>query len=327
MTDMQIETGEEPATSTAAPPQGGVSVSGDAAPIAGGGETPPPAEPKAYWPDDWRHKIAEHVSAGDERAYQKELKRLEKLGTTPADIYNAYRSIESTWSSRNFVKLPGKDAKPEDIAEFHKALGVPDTPQDYLKDLQFDDGLTLGEWDQPAVEEFAAVMHEAGAPKDVVKQALHWYLMTQEEQAAALDEADDSFRRVSEQALKNEFGNAYRRYTNNIANLFAAAPGGTDLENDEGVFARLLGGRTADGHIIGNDPDIIRWMATLANNLNPAGAVVDDAPASGRSIEEEISALEQRMKDDRRAYFKDEAAQARYRELLTARDKIRARAR
>jgi len=40
---------------------------------------------------------------------------------------------------------------------------------------------------------------------------------------------------------------------------------------------------------------------------------------------EDFPAIEQRMRDDRQKYFKDEAAQARYRELITAREKIRAR--
>jgi len=326
MTELQVE-----AVENAAP--GGVSISGDEpepasnGTLASGAESPPLEETKGYWPEDWKHKMAEDASAGDEKAYQKELRRLDKLGATPADIYNAYRAIETTWSSRKFIKLPGEDAKPDDVAEFHKALGVPETPDGYLKDLQFDDGLTLGDWDKPAVEDFAVAMHEVGAPPDTVKAALHWYLMTQEEEAAALDESDDSFRRVSEQALKNEYGNAYRRYTNNIASLFHSAPGGMDLDNEESVYARVLGGRLADGKVIGNDPDVIRWLATLANNLNPAGSVVEDAAASGRSVEDEISALETRIREDRRGYFKDEAAQARYRELLGARDKIRARAR
>lgn len=339
MEEVSVEPGQGSGNPTAAPPPGGVSVSGggDPAPapapapangsIATGADAPPAPAEKPYWPEDWRHKVAETASAGDKKAYEKELRRLEKLGTTPADIYSAYRAIENTWSSRNFIKKPGADAPPEELAEFHKALGVPEAPDGYFKDLKLDNGLVLGEVDKPVAEAFAQVAHKAGIPAPAFKEALGWYLKTQEEQAAALDESDDSFRRTSEQALKNEFGNAFRRYTSNIATLFATAPGGTDVNNENSVYSRIMGGRTADGKLIGNDPDVVRWLVSVANNLNPAGSVVEDAGAAGVSVEDEIASLEKRMKEDRKGYFKDDRAQARYRELLGARDKIRARAR
>lgn len=294
--------------------------------VATGGELPPEPESKPYWPEDWRQKAAEHVAAGDAKLTAKELKRLEKI-SDPSSLYASYRAIENTWASRNFVKLPGKDATPEDIAEYHKALGVPETPEDYFKNLQLDNGMVLGEADKPVAAEFANAMHKAGATPTQMKAALEWYLRHEEEQAAALDESDDTFRRVSEQALKNEFGNAFKRYTNNISSLFATAPGGSDVSNENSVYARLMGGRTADGSLIGNDPDVVRWLVSLSNNLNPIGAVVEDGDQKGVSLDNEISSLETRMREDRKGYFKDEKAQARYRELLSARDKIRARAR
>lgn len=291
---------------------------------------------KPYWPEDWRQKIAEHAGAGNAKAVEKELRRLEGM-TDPAALFSRWREMENTWASRNFVKKPGKDATPEDIAEFHRALGVPEKPEDYFKDLKFDNGLVLGEADRPIAESFATDLHKAGATPQQVQAALSWYLKHEEAQAAALDEADDAFRREAEQALKNELGAAFKRKTNNIATVFQTAAGGADIKNDNSVYARLMGGRTADGKLIGNDPDIVRWLIGLSQEINPAAAVVEDADISGRSIDSEISALEKRMKgvDEhgrhdpqiRRAYFKDEAAQARYRELVGARDKIRAKAR
>lgn len=311
-------------TSETAPPDGGVSVSGDKKPngsLATGAESTPEPDPVPVWTEDWREKMAEVASAGDQKAYAKELKRLEKFAT-PADVFTAYRAIENTWSSRNFVKLPGKDAKPEEIAEYNKAMGVPDTPEDYLKNIQLPDGMVLGDWDMPAAKSFAEVAHKVGAPPSVVAATIGWYLKTQEEQAAALDESDDSFKRTAEQALKNEYGNGYRRYMNNISTLFSAAPGGADINNENSVYARLLGGRTADGKIIGDDPDVTRFLVNLANNLNPAGTVVEDADPSGKSIDTEIAEIEKVMRTDRRKYDKELAP--RYQELIAARDKIRA---
>lgn len=46
-----------------------------------------------------------------------------------------------------------------------------------------------------------------------------------------------------------------------------------------------------------------------------------DAPSLA-SVEEELAAINQKRRDDRRAYFKDEGLQARERELLTLRQKL-----
>jgi hypothetical protein len=47
-------------------------------------------------------------------------------------------------------------------------------------------------------------------------------------------------------------------------------------------------------------------------------------PPSRQSIDEEIAAIEQRIRADRRGWFKDEAAQARHRDLLALREKLKA---
>lgn len=293
---------------------------------AGGDVTQQTTQTKPYWPEDWRQRVAEHVGAGDQKAIQRELKRLERF-TDPNGIYAMSRELEAKFSSGGLIKKPGKDAKPEEITEYHKALGVPDKAEDYLKDLKLENGAVIGDADKSLVEGVLGVMHEAGAPPAVAHKVLNWYYKTQEAQAAALDEADDKFKIESTLALKEEYGPAYQRMVNSIGSLFVRAPGGSDAQNPGSLFARLMGGRTADGKIIGNDPDMARWLVAIAQDVNPAATVVESGAEGGVTIDNEIKALEDRMRSDRRAYFKDEKAQARYRELITARDKIRARAR
>jgi hypothetical protein len=293
--------------------------------VATGAETQTAAPEKPYWPDDWRQRVAEYVGGGDEKAVKRELKRLERF-TDPNGIYAMSRELESKFSQGGLIKKPGKDAKPEEVAEFHKALGVPDKPEDYLKDVKLASGAVIGDADKPVVTEFVGAMHKAGAPPAVVNEALNWYYKSQESQAAAIDEADDKHRVEAERALKDEYGPAYKRYTNSISSVFKTAPGGTTLENGS-LFGRLMGGRTADGKIIGNDPDMVRFLVNIAREINPAATVVEDGGESGVSIENEIASLEKRMREDRPSYFKDERAQARYRELIGAREKVRARAR
>ncbi len=294
-------------------------------PIAAGIE-PPPAADKPYWPENWREKIAEQAAAGDKRAYEKELNRLKKLDS-PDSMYGSYRSMENTWASKNFIKLPGKDATPEEMAEYHKAIGVPEKPEDYFKAVKLENGAVIGDADKPLVESFAQYAHKNGLPSTSVNAAMNWYFAQQEQQAAALDEADDKFKTDAQRTLKDEWGGAFKRKTNAVGTLFDIAPGGTDIKNPQSLYARLLGGRTADGRIIGDDPDIVRWLAAIAHERNPAATVVEDSDMSGKSIENEIGEIEKLMRENRPAYNKDTNKQARYLELLGARDKIRAKAR
>ena len=84
-----------------------------------------------------------------------------------------------------------------------------------------------------------------------------------EAEALAMDRADDAFRTRSKRVLKREFGKDFGRITNRIATLFTRSPGGSDVSNENSLFARLMAGRTTDGKIIGDDPDVIRWLARL----------------------------------------------------------------
>lgn len=296
------------------------------APIAApDGNAPPVPEPQAYWPADWREKIAEHSSAGDKKAYEKELRRLQSM-ESPHSVYGSFRGLENTWASRNFIKLPPKENAAEaDIKEFHKALGVPEEPAGYLKDLKLDNGLVLGDADKPIAEAFAAVAHKAGVPPAGYNAALNWYLQTQEQQAAELDTRDEQYRIEATRALKDEFGPSYARKTNAIASLFDVAAGGADIKNEKALYSRLMGGRMADGSLIGNDPDMVKFFVALAMDRNPAASVVEDGDQTGSSINDEIAKIEQIMRTDRPRYNKEFAP--RYAQLLEARSKIQARQR
>jgi hypothetical protein len=306
--------------------QGGQTNGASGTVAAGATEQQQQNQQKPYWPEDWREKIAEHVGAGDKKAVEKELRRLQNLDS-PLAVYGSFRNMENTWASKQFIKLPGKDAKPEELAEYNKAMGVPEKPEDYFKSVKLENGAVIGDADKPMVDSFAQAAHKAGLPPAAVNTALNWYFGQQEAQAAALDDADDKFKGDAQRALKDEWGGAFKRRTNAVATLFDIAPGGPDVKNPNSLYARLLGGRTADGRVIGDDPDIVRWLSSLAHERNPAATVVEDGDMSGKSVENEIAAIEKTMRENRTAYNKDTNMQARYKELLGARDKIRAKAR
>ena len=288
------------------------------------------AAEKAANPDPWkltddvRKAIAEHYAAGDKKIYEKELKRLQRIDDV-RHVWGMYRELEGKFTSGGLIKIPGKDAKEEDIAAFRKALGVPEKPEEYFDKIQLENGVVIGDADKPLVNTFAEAVHKAGATPEVMSAALNWYYQMQEQQAAEIDQADNEFHVEGIRTLKEDWGPSFNRRINAIASVFATAPGGADPDNPESLYAQIVTARTSDGRILGDNPDFIRWLDYIRGEINPAATVVESGDNSGRSIDEEIAAIEKRMKEDRRGYFKDEAMQARYRELLQAREKVRAR--
>ena len=234
-----------------------------------------------------------------------------------------YREAEGKITSGNMIHKPGKNATEDDMKAYHKALGAPDKVEDYVENLALSNGQVLGDDDKELATVFAGEMYKAGASQQIMNAAMDWYYANQESSAAQIDENDEQKKWSAEEELKEEYGPAFKRKTANISSLFAQAPGGTDLENPESLYSRLVAGRLSDGTIIGNDPDMIRLLVSLAGDANPAASVMEDGMGTAKSVEQEIKEIEKIMRTDKRDYFKNYADS--YSELLEVRDKIAAR--
>jgi hypothetical protein len=77
-----------------------------------------------------------------------------------------------------------------------------------------------------------------------------------------------------------------------------------------------------DGKPLGSDPDVIKWFVSQMREINPRVIV----PGLGEgdpmeNINGEIAKIEERMRSDFSGYKADAKMQARYLELIAARDK------
>lgn len=286
--------------------------------IAGGAEAPVEEEKKGYWPEDWRDRIATERAGEDEKARARILKQLERY-SDPASVYGKASELEKIFSEGNLIRKPGEDATDEEKARYREVMGIPKEQAEYVTSLQLPEGVDLGDDDRPVADAFAEVAMNSSMSKEQYNDIVNWYYQQQEKASEAQDEFDDEFKVASQNELKEEYGGAYKRNLNSIAAVFPYWPGGK-----EGLAA-VLGGRTAGGNIIGDDPNFVRALVNMAKAINPTAAVVDDVDMSGKGVDEEIKEIETLMRTDRRAYNKDEAKQARYRELLDARERMRAR--
>lgn len=264
------------------------------------------ATAESKWPDTWRNMISPE---------EKHAKTLERFAS-PKAMFESYQALRQRFDSGEVRTKLAPDAKPEDVAQWRKENGIPETPDKY--DMTLSDGLVIGDADKPIVGEFTKTAHEANMHPDQVKKTLGWYFKERERQMQERHEADENHRRETEDALRSEWGNEYRGNINTITALLDSAP--------EGFKENFISARLADGKALFNDPKALRWMIDIAKQINPAATVIPGAGANQASaIDDEIVNIEKLMGNKNSDYWKGPAAdkmQARYRDLITARDRL-----
>lgn len=246
------------------------------------------------WPDDWRAKFA----GGDEQ----KAARLQRY-TSPQAIADALIAAQNKLRSGEVKPVLGKDAKPEEIAAFREAHGIPETPDKYdIRDLD------IAAEEKPLVEKFLTSAHGVHMTPEQVKTSLAAYSEIAEAARNERAAKDQEAKNAAEDALRAEWGQEYRVNLNLITNMLDAA--------SEGLRDKLLRGRLADGTPIGSSPEALRFLAGLAREKNPAGVVVPSGVVTAQSVDDEIQKIEKTMRENRTAYNRDEALQARYRQLI-----------
>ena len=245
--------------------------------------------------------------AGEDTKFKSELERF----STPADMGKAYREARATISSGNLKQSPDENATPEDLAAFRSANNIPAEASGYLENLP--EGLVLGDDDKEIFENFAGAMHEMNVEPAVMHKVIDWYNGFAEDQQDGMAEMDNGHHQETEDALRTEWGTDYRSNINLVGSLIETTFG------EENASA-ILNARDGEGRALMNIPGVLQGLADISRKLNPVAQL---APATGRTadqtLEDEIADIEKFMKDDRKAYNKDEKSQARLRELYQIR--------
>lgn len=262
---------------------------------------------QADWPEDWRDRM----SGGNE-----EVAKLIKRFTSPVKAAEALFNARRDLSTR--PKALATDATPEQVTAWRAENGIPEKPEGYLEKLP--DGLIIGEQDKPLVGKFAEAMHAANESPATVHRALTAYYQIQQEQAARAEEANETAKTEGMESLMAEWGGEFRANKTSIANMLNAIP--EDARN------AISQARDADGVLLFNKAPVIRALAQWAKDLSPYGSVaVAGNGDPGKNVEARIKEIEKAMGvNGGEVYWKDNAMQAEYRELLTARDRAKARA-
>ena len=263
---------------------------------------------------DWAAMRTEYAKGDD-----KMLKRLERYAS-PQAVVDALIAAQNKISGGGLkAALPG-DATPEQLTEWRRDNGIPEKPTDYAVALA--DGLTISEDDKPVIDAFRDVAHKANLTQSQLDAVLNFNAQIEEQRLAQRAVVELQQRDAGIEALRSEWGSEYKLNLNLIDGFLATAP--------TGVREQLLGARLADGTPLGNNVDVLRFLAATAREINPTATVTGSmGTGASEAIAAEMDSMKALMGDKKSAYWKGPTAakmQERYRQLLDVQEKVNRRA-
>lgn len=266
------------------------------------------------WGDDWRTRMA----AGSTDP-EKELKRLERF-ESPERIYGSFRELERRMSSGELRTTLKKDATSQEVAQWRKENGIPDAPEGYK--ITMPQGKEPPKEDDAFLKGFLKNAHANNYTQGQVDSAISAFYAEVDRSIEETSAAEKALEQKTEDQLRAEWGADYRPNKAMAEALLARAPAG--------FRDRFMNGHLADGTPIKADAASWKWLVQMEREINPAATVVPGAGGNvSQTIEAEIASIKKLMGDRNSAYWKGPEAdkmQARYRDLVAAQEKMKAKA-
>ncbi|KKK56563.1 hypothetical protein LCGC14_3063280, partial [marine sediment metagenome] len=126
-------------------------------------------------------------------------------------------------------------------------------------------------------------------------------------------EMDKDSKKATDDELHELYGAEFRRNINDLNAWLGTA--GEDVKNS------ILKSRMPDGTPLGNDPGFIKFMVGQMRDMNPLVTVPGlGAGDLALALADEIAAIEKVIQNDNKTYRADKKMQARFLELIQARD-------
>jgi hypothetical protein len=183
-----------------------------------------------------------------------------------ANVIKSYSELEKMMGER--VKIPGENASVEEIQEFRRKLGVPESIDEY------------GIFDEIDPEDYAAIVKAAHEEGVTPRQFQRLMKESSEKARARLEKLFTESQTKAEEVLRAEWGD---KYEYNLANAKRAmqelAPEG---------FQELVEKNPA----IGNNPDVIKMFSTLWLNMKEAAFHTNRASLTPEDIDRKIVEIE-----------------------------------
>ena len=262
------------------------------------------------WPDDWRTKMIADLDEGD----AKLLERYADPQSIAKALVGANKRISEGFKPEPFPE----DGTDEQKAAWRESAGIPAAAADYAQNVG--DGIVIGEDDSELFASFAETAHAMNMPQEHFDAAAKWYMEHASQQTELREEQDVEDSGKLDTELSDEYGaGEYKANKNNLLGVLTAHLPKESLE-------ALLNARMPNGTGVFNDKGVVQGLIKIARELNPIPTLVSAGNDPGKSIENRLKEFGEIRKKDYDAWMANDALRSEERELLEARDKLKARA-
>ena len=173
--------------------------------------------------------------------------------TSAKDLVQAGLDLRKANSS--MIRVPGVDAKPEDIAKFHKAIGVPDKAEDY----KFDLGREQTEADQAVIAKVGEVFLAYAVPAAAATAVSKAVAELAQAQIAEANRVALQHREAAQTLLNKEWG-ADRERNMQVALRAVEVFGGEELRT-------YLNDTIVNGQKLGDHPVLAKAFARIGMRM------------------------------------------------------------
>ncbi len=253
-----------------------------------------------------------------------DLKLLERF-TDPMALLKSYKDAQEHIRSKGVAALP-ENATAEQIAAFNKAIGVPETVEEFIKAVEVaaPEGYVPTEDDKTflnaSMTRLYAEIAKDPRPANIAKVVQSIYFETAHQAERQLDEIADNTATDTDAALTSQWG------TEKEANLAWYKAAVTQFFGKDG-FERIGAMRMADGSFLGDNLDFVKAMS-MVGRQNAEDVHFNEAlgqGSKGESVDAEYDRLMKLRQTDMKEYSKPET-QARIQALLQMKQRATQRA-
>ena len=224
------------------------------APPASGNPPAPPSPPLAP------------ASGGDWRTPISDSKLREHAERFPSIDDLVRGNLDQRQKLSAAIVKPGKDAKPEEIAAFRKALDAPESPDGYqfVRPEHIDEETFKSEGTQALVKSFADFLHkETTVSKTDAAKLFDWYGKFEAFTLKSQKEADERFANETLAALQKKWpGEEFTKNRAHAERALMAMAQQSGVEVDE-----LRNIETKAGRFVFDDPNFVQVFAAIGREM------------------------------------------------------------
>ena len=219
----------------------------------------------------WKETISEEFRNDPNIAKFTEIDALAK------SYINATRMIGS-----DKVIVPNQNSNEDHWNEVYDKLGRPESPDKYKFEIKSD----VVPFEETSIKQFAENAHKLGLNNKQAQGILEFYKNNVEQSAKQSQIDIETSQAQSQQQLRQEWGRAYDEKLTKAKSIAQA-----------NFSKELLNTQLKDGTVLGDNPEIIKGFANIANLLSEDKIISTESESvnQGRDIQTEIS----KIMDDR----------------------------